>query len=73
MSVEQWREVCELYQNRCLRCGLVPARLVPDHVIPLAKGGTNYIENIQPLCFSCNVIKKDDCTDYRPQSATDKR
>ncbi len=30
-----------------------------DHFIPLNKGGTNYPENIQLLCSSCNCSKKD--------------
>lgn len=30
-----------------------------DHVVPLAKGGGNSIENIRPCCYSCNSKKGD--------------
>lgn len=63
-SNSEWLELCQKYDNRCLRCG-EQSVLTVDHVVPLSKGGTNYIDNIQPLCLSCNSSKGTSETDYR--------
>lgn len=64
----QWRMVKARYNYTCLRCGKrePEIKLSPDHVVPLAMGGANSIDNIQPLCVSCNCRKHAKHIDYRP-------
>ena len=50
---------------KCLICGKSPAiypelPLEVDHILPVSKGGTNDIENLQTLCFYCNRGKGND-------------
>lgn len=52
----EWLKVCARFGHRCPSCGKHCA-LTADHIIPLSKGGTNDISNIQPLCRSCNARK----------------
>lgn len=60
----EWQALCASYGNRCLCCGAT-GKLSADHVIPLSRGGTNDIGNIQPLCQSCNSSKGTKTIDYR--------
>jgi 5-methylcytosine-specific restriction endonuclease McrA len=53
-TAEEFRALCEGYGNRCLACGDIEAALEADHVVPLTRGGSDDIGNIQPLCGSCN-------------------
>lgn len=61
----EWRNLCDFYQGTCLCCGANDKPLTPDHVIPLSCGGSNRIDNIQPLCLSCNLKKGTKIIDYR--------
>jgi len=49
---------------RCVFCGRSPATSVGvilhiDHIHPFAKGGKTTLNNLQTLCFKCNIGKSD--------------
>lgn len=67
-TIAEWRALVDHYGGKCLCCGRTDVGLTADHVIPVSKGGTSNIDNIQPLCRSCNSRKHDKTIDYRPQS-----
>jgi 5-methylcytosine-specific restriction endonuclease McrA len=49
-------------KEKCERCERTE-RLAVDHILPIAKGGSDCISNKQTLCIHCNSKKKDtiDC------------
>lgn len=56
--------VFEKYGKKCLCCGS-EKNVAIDHIIPINKGGENKLENLQPLCKSCNSKKGVKIIDYR--------
>jgi 5-methylcytosine-specific restriction endonuclease McrA len=69
-SNEEWLNLLRQYDYKCLSCGHEHqetrwGRLTADHVIPISKGGSNTIDNIQPLCAHCNYTKYTNIIDYR--------
>lgn len=52
-------ELLHEWQSRkvvCLYCGMHAADTV-DHIVPLARGGSNFSSNLAPACRSCNSSK----------------
>lgn len=64
-TAQEWKDVCERFGYRCLRCGTSDKPLTKDHIVPLTRGGSDSIENLQPLCKPCNSSKYTSIIDYR--------
>lgn len=67
ITKKEWEDLKSCHSYKCLCCGKYEPeiKLSLDHVIPLALGGSNVIENAQPLCIKCNNIKNAKTIDYR--------
>jgi len=61
----QWRALVKKCLGQCVCCRGVLKWASPDHVVPIALGGSDGIDNLQPLCTLCNRRKKDKHIDYR--------
>lgn len=63
-TLQEWQELKQKFNFCCVLCGSQEPFLgqyyewlTEDHIIPISKGGTNFIINIQPTCFNCNSAK----------------
>ncbi|WP_330203089.1 HNH endonuclease [Cyanobacterium sp. Dongsha4] len=58
LSVKKY--IYERDKFQCQSCGKKEneTQLNIDHIIPLAKGGSNDLSNLQTLCYQCNQRKK---------------
>lgn len=54
---EDWESMLAKADGVCNRCGCKASTLVKDHIMPIYAGGSDGIENIQPLCIPCNSQK----------------
>lgn len=60
----EWQALCFKYDGVCLCCKQRKP-LTVDHIVPISRGGSNSISNLQPLCAECNSRKGQKIIDYR--------
>lgn len=57
-TADELKKLKLLQENKCLWCGVeLDDKYHVDHIIPLSKGGTNYIHNLAITCSACNLSK----------------
>lgn len=69
VTAQEWKDLKEKYSYTCLCCMKCEPeiKLTQDHILPVVLGGRHSIDNIQPLCRSCNSRKNKKYIDYRPR------
>lgn len=56
MSTEKSLAVFDNDDYACVNCGS-RKKLTVDHIVPITRGGTDEMSNLQTLCHSCNAAK----------------
>ncbi|GIG62944.1 hypothetical protein Lfu02_73160 [Longispora fulva] len=51
----EWREMLRRHAGRCAYCG--KQAVERDHVVPLTRGGSDFVSNLLPACRGCNCSK----------------
>jgi uncharacterized protein YdaU (DUF1376 family) len=68
---DEWKSLLDFCGNACVRCGANRVEIVKDHIQPIYQGGSDAIDNLQPLCVRCNSSKGPDASDHRPNGWKD--
>lgn len=55
-TAAEWRTILARHKSKCVTCG-AKGKMTKDHIIPLSRGGTNFVYNLQPMCLGCNIRK----------------
>lgn len=62
-AAEEWEQLRDFVFRRddftCSYCGNRGGRLECDHIDPVARGGSNGVDNLTTACFNCNRSKRD--------------
>lgn len=57
VTVKRINALLVIQEGNCVYCRIELVKFHVDHIVPLAKGGTNTDDNIQLLCPTCNRKK----------------
>lgn len=78
-TLVEWESKLSEFDSRCAYCGVQAVdtpegRLTPDHIVPIARGGENTINNVVPACSLCNSKKGvKDANEFRTHLTTTTR
>ena len=62
---EEWESLLNEFNYKCVICGCTPeGRPCKDHITPIYIGGSDSINNLQPVCRECNSSKGQDNTNW---------
>ena len=53
LTISGWQAILKAHDGACVEC-CSTKDIVIDHIVPLSRGGSNTLDNVQPLCRSCN-------------------
>lgn len=62
ITINEWNNLINKYNHCCVYCLQHEkncGKLTIEHIVPISKGGAHCVDNIFPVCQSCNSKKRD--------------